>query len=224
MCGLGLFELFINGQKVSDRVLEPAFTQYDKRALYTVFDVAEYLLEGENEFLVVLGDGWYNQTTRDTWGFYRAAWRDCPKMIFQLETDGEFVYSDGNCSSGTVPVVSNALRAAKRTMRAYPYRPTAPRVSWRRQAASCRRRHCRPSGNASGFFPFPSRKARGIRSTISAKISRATARVLFRESAARGGTRLFRPPDGRAVRQREQRHVHFQSRSEIPDGHRHRRR
>lgn len=113
MCGLGLFELSINGRKVSDRVLEPAFTQYDKRALYTVFEVAEYLLEGENDFLVVLGDGWYNQTTRDTWGFYRAAWRDCPKMIFQLETDGEFVYSDGNWLVGHGPVVSNALRAGE---------------------------------------------------------------------------------------------------------------
>ena len=114
ICGLGFFELYINSKKVYDRVLEPAFTQYDKRALYSEFSVSEYLCEQENTIEVILGDGWYNQTTRDTWGFYRAAWRDNPKFIFQLNAGDEIICSDESWRVGTGPIVSNAIRAGEK--------------------------------------------------------------------------------------------------------------
>lgn len=113
ICGLGLFELYINQMKVSDRVLEPAFTQYDKRVLFTEFQVETYLKEGENSIEVILGDGWYNQTTQDTWGFNRAAWRDNPKFIFQLITDTQKIYSDESWQVGSGPIISNAIRAGE---------------------------------------------------------------------------------------------------------------
>ena len=43
ICGLGYYELRLNGKKVGDRVLDPKFTRYDKRALYAVYDVTEQL-------------------------------------------------------------------------------------------------------------------------------------------------------------------------------------
>ncbi|MFQ7034955.1 MAG: alpha-L-rhamnosidase N-terminal domain-containing protein [Candidatus Borkfalkia sp.] len=59
MCGLGLFELFINGQKVSDRVLEPPLRSTTSvRSIR--FSMLRSIYSKENEFLVVLGDGWYN--------------------------------------------------------------------------------------------------------------------------------------------------------------------
>ena len=39
-CGLGLSELYINGKKVGDEVLSPPLTDYGKRAMYVVHDIA----------------------------------------------------------------------------------------------------------------------------------------------------------------------------------------
>src|SRR2546427_8604904 len=59
ICGLGYYELRINGREVGDNVLDPAWTTYDKRALYTTYDVTGYLKRGSNAVGVMLGDGWY---------------------------------------------------------------------------------------------------------------------------------------------------------------------
>ncbi len=85
ICGLGCYVLYINGKKVGDDVLSPAFTAYDKRALYVEYDVETYLTEGENVIAVKVGNGFFNQMTEDTWGFYQASWRECVKLLFQLE-------------------------------------------------------------------------------------------------------------------------------------------
>jgi len=113
MCGLGLYELYVNGKRVGDRVLEPAFTDYTKRVLYSTYDAAPYLKQGENEIEVVLGDGWYNQTTRDTWGFFRAPWRDCVKMIFRMDYDGKTLVSDESWQVSYGELISNALRTGE---------------------------------------------------------------------------------------------------------------
>ncbi|PYV22774.1 MAG: alpha-L-rhamnosidase, partial [Acidobacteria bacterium] len=44
---------------MGDNVLDPAWTTYDKRALYTTYDVTPYLKRGSNAVGVMLGDGWY---------------------------------------------------------------------------------------------------------------------------------------------------------------------
>ncbi len=86
ICGLGCYVLYVNGKKVGDDVLSPAFTAYDKRALYVEYDVESYLREGENVVAVKVGNGFYNQMTNDTWGFYSASWRECVKLILEIES------------------------------------------------------------------------------------------------------------------------------------------
>ena len=61
ICGLGLHELYANGKRIGDRVLDPAQTSYDKRAFYVVYDVTNQLNEGENAIGIVLGNGFYGQ-------------------------------------------------------------------------------------------------------------------------------------------------------------------
>ena len=46
ICGLGYYELRLNGAKVGDHVLDPAFTRYDRRALYVTYDVTDQLKKG----------------------------------------------------------------------------------------------------------------------------------------------------------------------------------
>ncbi|MBQ7374335.1 MAG: family 78 glycoside hydrolase catalytic domain [Clostridia bacterium] len=114
MCGLGMYELYLNGKRVGDRVLEPAFTAYHQRVLYSSYDVSDMLLVGENVIDVILGDGWYNQTSQDTWGFFRAPWRDCVKMLFSLNCDGvETVVSDRSWQVSNGELVSNTLRVGE---------------------------------------------------------------------------------------------------------------
>lgn len=55
----GVYAAYLNGQRVSDFVLAPGTTEYAKRLHYQVYDVTEHLQRGENELMVILGDGWY---------------------------------------------------------------------------------------------------------------------------------------------------------------------
>lgn len=113
ICGVGFFTAYLNGNRLGDGVLEPPFTAYDKRAIFRAYEVSGFLKRGENVLEVDLGDGWYNQTTIDTWGFYRAPWRDNAKLIACLTGEGGFV-SDDAWEWSFNQVVSNALRAGER--------------------------------------------------------------------------------------------------------------
>ena len=58
--GLGFHELHINGSKVGDHVLAPAWTNYRSSILYETFDVTPMLKPGANALGVLLGNGFYN--------------------------------------------------------------------------------------------------------------------------------------------------------------------
>ncbi len=60
VCGLGHFELYVNGEKAGDHFLDPGWTDYAKEALYVDFDVTEMLKKGDNVIDVMLGNGFYN--------------------------------------------------------------------------------------------------------------------------------------------------------------------
>jgi len=60
ICGLGHYELTINGEKVGDGEFTPFWSDYDKTVYYNTFDVTSYLKKGENVFGVLLGNGFYN--------------------------------------------------------------------------------------------------------------------------------------------------------------------
>ena len=84
--GIGYYELYLNGQKVGDRVLEPGWTDYEKRVLYSVYDVGDLLKDGENTLGIWLGDGWY--ANRHS-GFLQMvgkypSWYGVPKAILEL--------------------------------------------------------------------------------------------------------------------------------------------
>jgi alpha-L-rhamnosidase len=59
VCGLGYSEFRLNGHKVGRNVLDPAWTTYDRRALYVTYDVTGYLQAGRNAVAVMLGQGWF---------------------------------------------------------------------------------------------------------------------------------------------------------------------
>lgn len=59
-CGLGHFELFLNGSKVGNHFLDAGWTLYDREALYVAFDVSRWVHPGMNAAGVMLGGGFYD--------------------------------------------------------------------------------------------------------------------------------------------------------------------
>jgi alpha-L-rhamnosidase len=92
VCGLGQFELDINGQKVGDSVLDPGWTNYRRTCLYVPYDVTGQLKTGENKIEIMLGNGMYNVTaTAGRYTKFKGSFGPL-KLIGQLQID----YADGS--------------------------------------------------------------------------------------------------------------------------------
>jgi alpha-L-rhamnosidase len=59
VAAVGYGELSINGERVGDGKLDPAWTDYEKRVLYATHDVTDRLSTGENALGLWLGRGWF---------------------------------------------------------------------------------------------------------------------------------------------------------------------
>ncbi len=55
---LGYHEVYVNDKKVGDKVMQPAVSQLDKRALCVEYNITPYLREGDNLIMLWLGQGW----------------------------------------------------------------------------------------------------------------------------------------------------------------------
>lgn len=60
ICGLGFYELSLNGRKVGDSEMAPLWSDYDKSVYYNTYDVTDYVRQGQNAVGVMLGNGFYN--------------------------------------------------------------------------------------------------------------------------------------------------------------------
>ena len=114
VCGLGYFELRLNGSKVGDHLLDPGYTRYDKRDLYVAHDVTAQLQVGRNALGAILGTGWFNVHTKAVWDFHAAPWRAAPKLILHLRLEYaggrvEHVVTDETWKTSTGPIVFDSI-------------------------------------------------------------------------------------------------------------------
>ena len=87
--GLGLYEAFINGRRVGDRVLAPAPTDYRRTVLYDAYDVTE-LVSKNNAVAVAVGNGRY-YTMQQNKKPYKITNFGYPKLRLNLVIE----YADG---------------------------------------------------------------------------------------------------------------------------------
>jgi alpha-L-rhamnosidase len=87
VCGLGLFELWLNGEKIGDHVLEPGLTEYRKRCYYVTSDVKKQLKPGDNAVGVILGNGRYFAPRRTIPIDTRTFGQPVLKMQIEIEYD-----------------------------------------------------------------------------------------------------------------------------------------
>ncbi|MCR5458248.1 MAG: family 78 glycoside hydrolase catalytic domain [Clostridiales bacterium] len=111
--GLGYFELYINGRKVSEDRFVPAFTNYcyrdtlsfkfpldhdmDNKVFYLKYDITDYIKNGENLIEIYLGPGFFVQSLGKGEGNVSFSKKTMARYEIELEgkTGKKYIYSDG---------------------------------------------------------------------------------------------------------------------------------
>ena len=112
ICGLGHYELHVNGDKVGDRFLAPGWSLYQKRSLYNTYDITELIKMGDNALAVLVGNGFYN-INRERYRKLIVAY-GYPKLIFNISIqfrDGSVknIVSDDQCTVAPSPITFSSI-------------------------------------------------------------------------------------------------------------------
>jgi alpha-L-rhamnosidase len=115
---LGVFDFFINGEKVGNDYLNPGWTNYHKRVNYQAYDVANQLVKGENALSSIVSYGWYAGYL----GYAKlvglkqekAFYGEVPKLLAQLEVEyengkKEYFVTDGSWKASKGPLLESDL-------------------------------------------------------------------------------------------------------------------
>lgn len=113
--GLGYYEAYLNGKKVSDNMLDPGWTTYKKQVLYVVHDVTSQVQQGDNVIGIMLGNGWWNPLPFKLFGRwdirdYQQTGRPCVKAELHIRyADGtvNVVHTDETWLTTAGPVIKN---------------------------------------------------------------------------------------------------------------------
>ena len=103
ICGLGFYELYINGKNITKGPLAPYISNPDDVLYYDRYDVVPYLQEGENVIGVVLGNGFFNPFGGAIWDFEKAVWIGPLRFAlwFEAECGGKTVTFEADDSFKT---------------------------------------------------------------------------------------------------------------------------
>ena len=100
----GLYELYLNGQKVSADLFAPGYTAYKKRLQYQIYDVTS-LIKPKNAIGAIVGDGWYRGHVTG-WRFTNY-YGSMLGLLAQIQIN----YTDGTselvCTDGSWKVTNN---------------------------------------------------------------------------------------------------------------------
>lgn len=109
VCGLGFYELYLNGKKVGDHVLAPANTTYGQRLLFDTLDVTDLVKQGANAAGLWLAAGYSDDYSQ--WGW---KWTLPKQAILQLDVvfqDGTTttIVTDDSWQAGSSPITFASL-------------------------------------------------------------------------------------------------------------------
>ncbi len=105
VCGLGFYELYVNGKHVTRGRLSPYITNPDRLLVYDAYDLLPYLTVGKNTLAFLLGNGMQNCFGGYVWDFHDARFTSAPKLAFALELtrNGETLRMEADESLRTHP-------------------------------------------------------------------------------------------------------------------------
>ncbi len=105
ICGLGFYELYINGTNITKGALAPYISNPDDFCCYDTYDLKSYLRAGENVIGILLGNGMQNPFGGFVWDFDKAKWRGVPRvaLAFEAQTEKGTVAFGADTSFKTAP-------------------------------------------------------------------------------------------------------------------------
>ena len=89
VCGLGFYDLFVNGKKITKGYMAPYISNPDDIVYFDTYDLTPLLCDGENVLGVQLGNGMQNAPGGEIWDFHTARFRGAPKLALRFEAEGE---------------------------------------------------------------------------------------------------------------------------------------
>lgn len=103
VCGLGVYELFFNGKRVTKGYLAPYRSNPDHFLYYDEYDLTSKVKLGKNAISLTLGNG-FNNSVSITWNFCNNTWNSSPKFALSAEFDGTEIFSakDFKCADSEV--------------------------------------------------------------------------------------------------------------------------
>ena len=112
--GLGYYELYVNGKKITKGPLAPYRSNIDDYIYYDSYDIASELSVGKNVIGIMLGNGIRNAPGAYIWDFEKARFRGAPITAFSLtvkykDGSGETVVSDTETLTAPSPVIFDDL-------------------------------------------------------------------------------------------------------------------
>ena len=114
ICGLGFYELFLNGEKITKGKLAPYISNPDHLIYYDEYDITNLLNQGGNTIGTILGNGFLNNIGGYPWGFDEALFRSAPMVSLVLEVDGkEILKSDESFKTAPSPIYFDDLRCGE---------------------------------------------------------------------------------------------------------------
>ena len=91
----GIYEMFLNGQRVGDDYYNPGLTQYNVTHLYQTYDVTRLIVPGNNAMGAMLGEGWWSGLL--SFGSIRNHFGDRQSLLARLVV----TYQDGTSDTVT---------------------------------------------------------------------------------------------------------------------------
>ena len=113
----GIYELFLNGERVGDQQLTPGSTSYNTTLQVQAYDITALLRPGTNTIRAVLTDGWYRGTfgyTRDA-GMYGSSTALLAQLEMQSGGSRTVIGTDGSWLVSLTEILSADLMAGQRT-------------------------------------------------------------------------------------------------------------
>lgn len=104
---LGMYKISLNGKSVTEDVLMPGWSEYNKILYYQTYDITKCLNNGENVIGVILGDGWYSGCVglfgRGYYGSSRSLY--CDISIIYEDGTKESVKTDNTWKTSSGPII-----------------------------------------------------------------------------------------------------------------------
>jgi len=113
ICGLGQYETTVNGKQLTESLLNPGWTQYDKTCLYDTYDITYLVNSGQNAIGLLLSNGMYRVKKGGRYAKFENSFgrlQAIAKITFEyMDGSIEILVTDDKWKSGESPMTWSSI-------------------------------------------------------------------------------------------------------------------